>query len=319
MSEIATIILPFFGLIALGYGAGRYLGIPPEGTAGLHVFIFYFALPALFFQLVAETPLSALANWSFVLTTTFSTYCAFAIAFSFGALVNRGNIPEATIQGLVGSYANIGYMAPGLTLAAFGSAAAAPTALIFSFDNAMLFTLVPLMMALGGSERATGAALARVIGRQVLLHPFILATLAGFLAAAVGLKPPGPIDGILTFLRSAAAPCALFALGVTLAQKPVGKVPFDLPVLIAIKLVVHPLIVYLLLTWIGGFDRVWIYSAVLMAALPPAANVYVLAQRYDSYVARASAGILLGTLASIVTVTVVLSFLIGDGAPAGVN
>ena len=210
-------------------------------------------------------------------------------------------------------------MAPGLTLAAFGSAAAAPTALIFSFDNAMLFTLVPLMMALGGSERATGAALARVIGRQVLLHPFILATLAGFLAAAVGLKPPGPIDGILTFLRSAAAPCALFALGVTLAQKPVGKVPFDLPVLIAIKLVVHPLIVYLLLTWIGGFDRVWIYSAVLMAALPPAANVYVLAQRYDSYVARASAGILLGTLASIVTVTVVLSFLIGDGAPAGVN
>ena len=319
MSEIATIIAPFFGLVALGFAAGRYLDIPAEGTAGLNVFVFYFALPALFFQLVAETPLSALANWSFVLTTTFSTYCAFAIAFSFGALVNRGNIPEATIQGLVGSYSNIGYMAPGLTLAAFGPAAAAPAASIFSFDNAMLFTLVPLMMALGGSERASGAALVRVIGRQVLLHPFILATLAGFFAAAVGFRPPGPIDSILTFLRSAAAPCALFALGVTLAQKPLGKVPYDLPVLVAIKLVVHPLIVYLLLSWIGGFDRVWIASAVLMAALPPAANVYVLARRYDTYVAKASAGILLGTLASVATVTVVLALLVDDPAAVALN
>jgi predicted permease len=319
MSEIATIIAPFFGLVALGFAAGRTLDIPAEGTAGLNVFVFYFALPALFFQLVAETPLSALANWSFVLTTTFSTYCAFAIAFSFGALVNRGNIPEATIQGLVGSYSNIGYMAPGLTLAAFGPAAAAPTALIFSVDHAMLFTLVPLMMALGGSERASGAALARVIGRQVLLHPFILATLAGFFAAAIGFRPPGPIDGILTFLRSAAAPCALFALGVTLAQKPLGKVPYDLPVLVAIKLVVHPLIVYLLLSWIGGFDWVWIASAVLMAALPPAANVYVLAQRYDTYVAKASAGILLGTLASVVTVTIVLALLVDDPAAVALN
>jgi predicted permease len=64
MSEIATIIAPFFGLVALGFAAGRTLDIPAEGTAGLNVFVFYFALPALFFQLVAETPLSALANWS---------------------------------------------------------------------------------------------------------------------------------------------------------------------------------------------------------------------------------------------------------------
>ena len=116
-----------------------------------------------------------------------------------------------------------------------------------------------------------------------------------------------------------AAGAALFALGVTLAQKPLGKVPYDLPVLVAIKLVVHPLIVYLLLSWIGGFDWVWIASAVLMAALPPAANVYVLAQRYDTYVAKASAGILLGTLASVVTVTIVLALLVDDPAAVALN
>ena len=315
MSEILRITLPFFGLILIGYGAGRFGRVREEGLAGLNFFVFYFALPALFFQLIAKTPIAELASWSFVATTTFSTYCTFAIAFSFGALVNRGNIPEATIQGLVGSYANIGFMAPGLTLAAFGVAAAAPTALIFTFDNAMLFTLVPLMMTLGGTKRSDPAAMAEEIARKVVLHPFILATVAGFVAAGIGFEPPAGLDGLLTLLRSAAAPCALFSLGAGLALRPVGGWPVELPFLVAIKLIVHPLIVYLLLSWIGGFDPIWVHAAVLMAALPPAANVFVLARQYHSYVERASAGILAGTIASIATVTIVLILLLNDKLP----
>ena len=192
MSQIATIILPFLGLIAAGFTAAKWLGLPAQGVSGLNLFVYYFALPAWFFQLVAQTPVDSLANWSFVVTTTFATYCAFALAFSFGALVNRGNVPEATIQGLVGSYANVGYMAPALTVAAFGPTAAAPTALIFTFDSTMLFALVPLMMALGGTTPANGTSMARSIARRVATHPFIIASVAGFAVAFVGLPLPGP-------------------------------------------------------------------------------------------------------------------------------
>jgi predicted permease len=317
MSEIATIIVPLFGLVGLGWVAGRYLAIPEGGTAGLNLFVFYFAMPALFFQLVSETPVASLANWSFVVTTTFSTYCAFAIAFSFGALINRGNIPEATIQGLVGSYANASAAAPALVLTAFGTAAAAPMALVFSFDSAMLFTLVPLMMALGGSEKTSGRALLTAIARRIALQPTIIATVLGLLAALVGFRAPGPVDGLLTLLGRAAAPAALFVLGVTLAQKPFGRVPLDLPVLVAVKLALHPLIVYLLLSWIGGFDPVWVGTAVLIAALPPAANVVVIARRYDTYAANASMGVLVGTIASVVTLTAVVWMLLDDIRAAG--
>ena len=316
MSDILRITLPFFGLVFLGYGAGRLGKVTEQGLAGLNFFVFYCALPALFFELIAATPVSALANWSFVVTTTFSTYCAFAIAFSIGAMVNRGNIPEATIQGLVGSYANVGYMGPGLTLAALGAAAATPTALIFTFDNAMLFTVVPLMMALGGTERMDTRTMVLTILRRIFLHPFILATIAGFVAALIGFRPTGALGGFLDLLKSAAAPCALFAVGATLAQRPLGRVPMELPGLVTVKLVIHPLIVYLLLTWIGGFDPVWVHTAMLMASLPPAANVYVLAKQYDVYVQRASAGILIGTIASIVTVSFALFLVLRDVAAA---
>jgi predicted permease len=315
MSEIVTITLPFFGLIALGYGAGQWRKTPVEGLAWLNFFVFYLALPALFFQLIAETPIVKLTSWSFVLTTIFGTYCAFAIAFSIAALTNRGNVPAATIQGLVGSYSNSGFMAPGLTLAAFGTAAAVPTALVFSFESAMLFTLVPLMMALGRADRADSRALLASVARSIFLNPIIIAIIAGFGASATGIRPPAAIDALLSLLRAAAAPCALFALGVGLGVRPQKRVSLDVPVLVAIKLFVHPTIVYLMLSWIGGFDRIWVYTAVLMAALPPAVNVFVLARRYDVYVEQASTAILLGTMVSIVTVTVILSLILTGNLP----
>lgn len=315
MSDIFHLILPFFGLIFLGYGAGRFGRLRQEGLAALNYFVFYMAMPALFFRLIAESGVTEGSAWAFVLTTAFSTYCAFAIAFSFGALVNRGNVPEATIQGLVGSYSNIGYLAPTLVIAAFGGAAAAPMALVFTFDFAMLFTLTPLMMALGGTAAVNPRDLAEGILRQVLLHPFVIATFLGLVAAAIDLQLPASIDGVLSFLSAAAAPGALFLVGINLSLRPIGKVTPDIPVLIGVKLLVHPLIVYLLLSWVGGFNRLWVYAAVLMAALPPTANVFMLARRYNTYAEQSSTAIVLASIAAIATVTIALILLVNNLLP----
>ena len=235
MSEIVTLLLPFFGLILLGYGVGTFRLIGADALAGLEFFVFYCALPVLFFHLIATTPAASLQGWSFVATTTFATYCAFAIAFSVGALLNGGHVPEATVQGLVGSYANTAYLAPALVIAAFGSVAAAPTGLILSFDSAMLFVITPLMMALGGTVRTDPAKLAEGIAREVLLNPIIIAVILGFIAMAIGLRLPAGIDALLTLLRGAAAPVALFVVGVSLSFRPLGPVSADMPIVIAVK------------------------------------------------------------------------------------
>ncbi|MCC2113629.1 MAG: AEC family transporter [Hyphomicrobiales bacterium] len=316
MSDILALAMPFFGLIFLGYASGKIVRIPAEGLSWLNFFIVYIALPALFFNLISRTPIEQLANWSYVLSTTFATYCAFAIAFSIGILINRGDIAESTIQGLVGAYSNIGYMGPGLTLAAFGTAAAVPTALIFCFDNTLLFILAPLMMAIAGTEQKSFGETAFIVAKRVLLHPFILATIVGVIGAAIEFKPPGPIEKMLGFLQSAAAPCALFTLGVTVALRPLKKVPLELPAMIFVKLIVHPLIVWVLLGYIGDFDPVWVYTAMLMAGLPPALNVFVIAQQYGVYVERASSAVLVGTVVSVATVTGLLYIVTGSVVPA---
>lgn len=313
MLQVATLAFPFFGLIFLGFFAGRIFKVPAEGLAWLNIFIIYFALPALFFQLISQTPIEQLANWTYVFSTSFSTYCAFALAFCIGIYVTRGNVAIATIQGMVGGYANVGYMGPGLTLAVLGPEAAVPAALIFCFDVALVFTLAPLLMAFAGTEKQAPLKLALQIVKKVFLHPFIIATIAGVLGAAFRFEPPQAVDTILTFLRSAAAPSALFAMGVTVALRPLKRFPIELPGLLAIKLVAHPLIAYLMLGVVGDFDPVWVATGVLMASLPPAATIYVIAQQYQVYVERASTAVLIGTGMSVATVTFVL-FLIASGA-----
>jgi predicted permease len=303
MLEVVNLALPFFGLIFLGLGCGKFKAIPETGLAWMDFFILYVALPALFYRIVAQTPLEQLANPRFIVATMLTTACAFALSFAIGMLIRRGAMAEATIAGLAGGYGNIGYMGPGLALSTLGVDAAAPVALIFCFETLLFFSLLPLMMALA---RPTYRGAARVIfdvARKILLHPFVVATALGVASAAFHIEPPVAVDRLLQFLQNASAPCALFTLGVTVALRPFTRVPWEVPFLVLIKLVVHPAVALVMLTVLGSFDPNWVAAAVLMAALPPALNVFVLGRQYEVWVEPASGSVLLGTLVSVATLT----------------
>ncbi|MBT9288267.1 AEC family transporter [Prosthecodimorpha staleyi] len=317
MNEVLTLALPFFGLIFIGYACGLINKIPDEGLAWLNFYIIYVSLPALFFQLLSKTPIEQLANWAYVAGTSFATAVALALGLVVGIFATRGNLREATIVAVGSAYSNIGYMGPGLTLAALGPAATVPTALIFCFDTVVLFTLIPLLMALGGENRERAGAMVVSILKGIFLHPFVIATMVGVGAAAIGFRPPVFIDKILNYLMGSSAPCALFALGVTVAQRPIRRVPHEIGFMLAIKLILHPVLVFVVLNWIGGFDRVWVMTATLMASLPPALNVFVIARQYNVYVERASSTVLIGTLVSVVTVTGMLYLISHDLLPLG--
>jgi malonate transporter and related proteins len=306
MSDIVGLVLPFFGMIFLGALVARITRQPIEALGWMNTFVIYVALPALFFQLIARTPVEELAEWSYIFGVVFSAYVVFLLMFAFSMVFSGRLIGESTIKGLAAAYGNIGYMGPGLALLAFGEAAAVPVALIFCFENIVHFTVAPMMMALSGEEKESRLRLAARVVRQIVLHPFIIATAAGVLAAWLQLQPPLPVERLLQYLAQAAAPCALFAMGVTLALRPLRRVPREIGLIVVLKLVIHPLICYVVLSAIGDFPDIWVYTAVMMAALPTATNVFVIGQQYGVWVERASASILLTTVISIITVTALL-------------
>jgi malonate transporter len=312
MADILGLVLPFFGLIFLGFVVARLVRQPLEALGWMNVFIIYVALPALFFQLLSRTPIERLTEWGFIFGAVFSTYLMFALMFVVSSFLARGEIAESTIKGLAAAYGNIGYMGPGIALLAFGEEAAVPVALIFCFENIMHFVIAPMMMALSGGDKRTPGALALDVLRRIALHPFIIATAVGVSAAAIQFAPPEPLARLLEMLARAAAPCALFAMGVTLALRPLTRVPTAMAPIAGIKLVLHPIVCWIMLSAVGDFDPVWVYTAVLLAGLPTATNVFVIAQQYGVWVERASASVLITTVLSVLSVTGLL-YLIKSG------
>lgn len=295
-------MLPFFGLIFLGFFVARINRQPLEALGWMNTFIVYVALPALFFQILSQTPVAELTQWAFIIGCTASTFCIFLTMFLV-AYVRTRKIDESTIQGLAAAYGNIGYMGPALAILAFGAPAAVPVALIFCFDNTLHFVMAPLMMALSGNDKRSAPDLVISVLRKIFFHPFIIATILGVAAAIIGFEPPVALDRLIDLLAKAAAPCALFAMGATLALRPLKRVPKELYLIVPLKLLVQPVLIYGILSLAGDFPPIWVNTAMLMAALPTATNVFVIAHQYGVWVERASSSVLATTLFSVLTLT----------------
>lgn len=305
--DVLNLSMPLFGLILIGYFCAKIRSLDESALGWMNFFIIYVALPALFFQLIRKAPLQSLINYKFVLASTGGTVVLFICGYILGKIILRRPAATATIQAVAASYANIGYMGPAITISALGKAALIPTVIIFCFDNAFLFIVVPLLMALSSSkkhEKLLFICLKALI--KVITHPFIVATILGVLASAFAVELPVALETILSMLSNTAAPAALFTMGIVIANRKAIISGIGIPLLIVLKLIVHPACVYLLIKLLGPFDTVWEQTAVLMACLPPALNIYVMATDYKTYVREASSIVLIGTVFAVGTVTYVL-------------
>ena len=306
MADIIGMLIPFFGLIAVGYCAALYFRQPVEALGWLNIYVIYAAMPALLFKLMSRAPFADIARFDFILLDVLGTYLAFTLIFAVARLWRRKTTPEATMQAFAGSYGNIGFMGPGLSLLAFGERAAIPVALIVCFENATHFTVIPSLMAFAKGDRRSVIQLGVDIGRKVLSHPFVLGALTGLAAALLEWNQPRSLAQFVNALASSAAPVALFSIGVTLALKPMTRVPGDILAIVPVKLVLQPLAVYAVLTLFGNFDPVWVHTAVLVAALPTAASVQVMGQHYGVWQEKASVTILVTTACSVFTLSAFL-------------
>ena len=178
--------------------------------------------------------------------------------------------------------------------------------MIFCCDSIFLFTIVPLLIELTDRDHPSLLHALGVVLRQIASNPLIMSACAGALSAALHIHLPVAIDNMVLFLQNAAAPTALFVLGVTVALRPFARVPWEVPGVIAIKLIVHPLAALGLMLLFGPFAQPWAATAVLMASLPPALNVFVIARQNDTWIEPASVAVLIGTFTSVVTLTSVM-------------
>ena len=318
MLDVLRVTFPFFALVLCGYLAARKGFLPLAAIPGLNGFVLFFALPCMLFRFGASTPIAQLLD-----AGVFFTYLLCAIlmvAFSISVSLNaRIRWNDASLGALVAAFPNTGFMGVPLLVALLGPAAAGPAIVTILVDMVLTTSLCIALSRLDAAGEHGAAVAARKALAGVVRNPMPWAISLGAVFSWQNLELIGPVAKTVGLLGDAASPVALFTIGAVLARSqmlaherehgPLRAVDY-LPIAF-IKLLVHPVLVFrvaaIAMRLEVSIAPFALTVMVLVAALPSASNVSLLAERF---------GADNGRIARIILVTTAAAFLTFSGAVA---
>lgn len=306
MGVIVTSVVPLFSIIFLGFAAGKLRLFDEAGIRALVVFVFSFAMPALIFRMMAETNIAEVEDWPVVLAYFTAQAPIFIGGLLIGSVVFRQSMAEMTIQAFGSSFSNGVVLGLPLVLSLYGERAGVPALLIIMLDIAV-FGVITVLLEIArfgdGQARPRLLAMLRDLALSVGRHPLILASVLGIGFGLSSWTLPGAVDKTLAFLGGAGPPAGLFALGATLGQRRMGGQVSPVVAMMSMKLFLHPLLTLLVVGFWFDLDPVASNVALLFAACPVGANVYVFAAHYRTAVETSASAVLLSTAAALFTLS----------------
>lgn len=297
--RIAEIILPVFGVIGLGYVAAS-TGLLKEKTAeGVSDYVYTIAIPLLIFRTLSEAKFPDELPWAYWFAYFAGAFASWFLVQIVTAYLMKRRTRESIVYGLSAAQSNIVLVGIPVVLTAFGEAGAVPLFLLVAVNLPVMLTTASLLIEGSGAGLSKKALLklARVLATNLVLIGFVL----GLLTNMIGLKPAGAVKGVIDLVAASAVPCALFAMGLSLRHYGVMG-DFKVSALItAAKLILHPLIAFLIVRYWLNLPPVYAGVAIMFAAMPSGINAYLLAERYRTGVAASAGAVSLSTMLSIVT------------------
>ena len=198
------------------------------------------------------------------------------------------------------TFSNMAFNGYPVSVALFGQEALFYAVILVLPFNLLSYSLGPLMLA--------GQAKFRW---QQLLSPCIVASVIALMVALFHINMPALLGECLNFTGSLTTPLSLLLVGSLLADLPFGRA-FTSPrlwALAAFRLLILPIMLWLLLKWTGIGTPLVANIAVILMAMPTALNGSMLAMEYGGDTECMAQSIFLTTLMSIITIPVLAALL----------
>lgn len=285
MLEVVTITGVVFTLIALGFLSVRLSWFSADDMSILGKYVVNFALPALIFRAISGRALGEIVDAGALGAYLIGSLALFIGGYLWGRRIFGLPPTAGTFQGMGVSCANSGFFGYPITLMAIPSIASTALAHCMIVENLVMIPLVLVMAerARGGTTR--GRALARQIAGRLARNPIILALVAGLGVSLAGIDLPYLITEPVDLVAKSSAAVSLVVIGGTLAGLTLRSLDARWLPVIAGKLILHPLAVWLGLLAAAGLglavaDARLFKAMIIFAAMPPMSIYPILAQRY---------------------------------------
>jgi predicted permease len=285
--RIFGIILPVFGIIALGYGYARLRGnaVKADMTAVNRVSMDVLC-PLLIFTALAAKDFDLAHNGALILAGALislgSGLIAWPVARLFGYDV-RSFVPPMM-------YNNCGNMGLPLAALAFGNAGLSAAVALFMASNLVYFSVGIKIIEAGKGRPHTPFW-------RFLASPMMVAMILGMLSAVTRITLPDALAQAMRMLGDACIPLMLFALGVRLLD--VNLKSWHIGLVGAIMCPLTGLAMAGVLDLLLNLTPTQRGQMYLFAALPPAVFCFMIAEQYRQEPDKVASIVLLGNLAAL--------------------
>lgn len=304
---VLSLTVPIFGLILIGWGAALAGLLSDRVSDGLSEYVFALAVPALIVATLTRPGLTGVIAWSYWA----SYFGGAALSWAAGSWIGlrREGVGRrgAILQGFAASQSNTVFIGVPMILQAYGEEGAFPLFMLLAVHLPLMMGAATFLIESDGE--ASLARRFKGLGLALLRNPIFLALFLGLVMKGVGVSPSGLVKSLVDALAGTASTCALVALGAGLKRY---RVLHDLPGALAVtglKLVLHPLAVWVLAFHVFTMPPAYAGVATLFAAMPVGINAYLLAARYQTETGLVAAAVMLSTLLAAVTTLVWLTIL----------
>lgn len=309
MLAIVNVVAPVFGLIAIGYLSVRFRLYPAAGVKGLIAFVNNFCTPCLLFQSMLNADFSTAFNPAILVPFYVGAVFVLVVGALLAFHVFRVRPGESVASGFAACFTNSILVGFPLIQRAYGEPAMPVIFSIIGLHAPLLITGATVAIELVRRDARPMGQVLRTIGLRVVQNPLLWGIAAGLLGNYFGLQLIEPAEAVVRMLAAAVMPAALFGLGGALNEYRLAENWTQALAMSGLKLIVHPLIAWVLMVPVLGVDPHIARYAVLLAAMPTGINAYIFATFYNRGVSVAANTVLLTTTLSLFTVSTWLWFL----------
>lgn len=291
---MVSVVVPVFGVIAVGAVLARRFAIDVAPVTQLAI---YATVPALVFQTMAGLALAPDAIGRLLVG-----YAATLLVMAtLGMAIGRG-WPTARRRAFVGTllFGNAANMMLPISLFAFGEPGLERALVLYVATALSMFALGPALVG-----EAVG--LRRAV-RTVATFPVLWAALAGVAAGSFGAALPVGLERAVGLLADAAVPLVLLSLGIQVSRARVARPTGTSVAAVAMKLVLMPAVA-LSVGAIVGLRGLDLAILTLLAGMPTAINLAMLAVAFRGDADHVGRSVILGTLASLATLPILLTLV----------
>lgn len=292
------LVLPDFLLILLGWLLHHRFGFSREFFTGLEKLVYYVLFPALLFQSVLKTPLSAQTTGDLLIVSLTLVIVGYAVAHLGGHLLKVPGMVRAS--GAQCGFRFNTYLALALAPSLGGPSGQTIMALLvgLTVPIANIAAVYPLAKQQGGNLLAA-----------LIKNPLLMATGLGLVANLLGFRLPQSLDIMADRMGLAALALGIMCIGPALSWQGSQGYGRFVSWVVATKLLVLPLTAFASAKLLG-LDALTTAMLVLFGSMPCASAAYVLAVRMGGDGRLVSLIISVTTLVSAFSIPLWMSLLI---------